>query len=101
VPLIPLACIGADDLFDFVGNPYARGKRWLGRRTVPVPLPARVLPIPHRTSFRFIIGEPIAPHVGPERADDIDALRWLRRETSGALHELIENELARRAGIAL
>jgi 1-acyl-sn-glycerol-3-phosphate acyltransferase len=101
IPLIPLACVGADDLFDFVGNAYSRGKRWLGARGVPVPLPARVLPIPHRTSFRFIVGDPIVPQVGPEAADDIQALRRTRHEVSGALHELIENELARRAGIAL
>ncbi len=101
VPLIPLACVGADDLFDFVGNAYTRGKRWLGGRGLPVPLPARVLPIPHRTSFRFILGEPIVPQVGPEGAEDIQALRRLRHEVSGALHELLENELARRAGIAL
>jgi hypothetical protein len=68
---------------------------------MPVPLPARVLPVPHRTSFRFIFGEPILPHVEPEQADDITALRSLRREVAGALHELLENELARRAGIAL
>jgi 1-acyl-sn-glycerol-3-phosphate acyltransferase len=100
-PLIPLACVGADDLFDFVGNAYVRGKRWLGRRGMPVPLPARVLPIPHRTSFRFIVGEPILPEAAPEQADDPALLRHLRREVAGALHELIENELARRAGIAL
>lgn len=101
VPLIPLACVGADDLFDFVGNAYTRGKRWLGLRDLPVPLPARILPIPHRTSLRFVVGDPIQPHVGPEAENDVAAQRWLRREVAGALHELIENELARRAGIEL
>ncbi|HEX6244903.1 MAG TPA: lysophospholipid acyltransferase family protein [Polyangiales bacterium] len=101
VPLIPLACVGADDLFDFVGNAYARGRRWFGSKQLPVPLPARVLPIPHLTSLRFIVGEPIEPRVPAERAEDLDALRPLRREVAGALHELIENELARRAGIEL
>jgi 1-acyl-sn-glycerol-3-phosphate acyltransferase len=101
-PMIPLACVGADDLFDFVGNAYARGARWLGRRRqLPVPLPARVLPIPHLSPLRFIVGEPIFPGVGPEYADDITALRRLRHEVAGALHELIENELARRAGLEL
>ena len=100
-PLIPLACVGADDLFDFVGNAYARGRRWLGSKTVPVPLPARVLPIPHLTSLRFIVGEPIVPDAGPDRADDESLLKHLRHEVAGALHELIENELARRAGIGL
>jgi 1-acyl-sn-glycerol-3-phosphate acyltransferase len=101
LPLIPLACVGADDLFDFVGNAYARGQRWLGLKNLPVPLPARILPIPHRTSLRFILGEPVIPGVGPELSDDVPSLRWLRREVAGSLHELIENELARRAGIDL
>jgi 1-acyl-sn-glycerol-3-phosphate acyltransferase len=101
VPMLPLACVGADDLFDFMGNAYARGKRWLGVRGLPIPLPTRILPIPHRTSLRFLVGEPILPHVGPEQSDDLKALRWLRREVAGALHELIETELARRAGIEL
>jgi 1-acyl-sn-glycerol-3-phosphate acyltransferase len=101
VPLIPLACVGADDLFDLVGNAYARGRRWFGSRKVPMPLPARVLPIPHLTSLRFIVGEPIQPKLPREHAEDIRALRPLRREVAGALHELIENELARRAGIEL
>lgn len=101
VPLIPLACVGADDLFDFVGNAYARGRRWFGSRTLPVPLPSRVLPIPHLTSLRFIVGEPIPPRVPRECAEEPEALRPLRREVAGALHELIENELARRAGIDL
>jgi 1-acyl-sn-glycerol-3-phosphate acyltransferase len=100
-PLIPLACVGADDLFDFVGNAYTRGARWLGGRNLPVPLPARVLPIPHFSPLRFIIGEPIIPDVPPERADDITVVRRLRHEVAGALHELIENELARRAGLEL
>jgi 1-acyl-sn-glycerol-3-phosphate acyltransferase len=101
-PLIPLACVGADDLFDFVGNAYARGARWLGgRRHVPVPLPARILPIPHFSPLRFIIGEPIVHGLAPEQADDIAVLRRLRHEVAGALHELIENELARRAGLEL
>ena len=101
VPLIPLACVGADDLFDFVGNAYARGKRWLGRENLPIPLPARILPIPHLSSLRFIAGEPIPPRVAPDQFDDPAALHSLRREVAGALHELIEAELARRAGIAL
>ena len=101
VPLLPLACVGADDLFDFVGNAYARGSRWLGLKNFPIPLPARILPIPHRTSLRFIVGEPIFPGVAPDKSEDQPTLRWLRREVAGALHELIEDELARRAGIAL
>jgi hypothetical protein len=64
-------------------------------------LPKRILPIPHRVRLEFVLGDPIAPSVPPEKADDAVALRRLRHEVEGALHEIIENELAKRAGIDL
>ncbi len=100
-PIIPLASIGADDLFDFVGNAYRRGERLLRRPGIPIPLPARILPIPHLVRLRYIFGDPIVPPIGPELANDMDVVRRLRHEVEGALHELIETELARRAGIDL
>lgn len=99
-PIVPLACTGGDELFDFVGNPYERGRRWLGR-AIPIPLPSRILPIPHLVRPHFSFGEAIVPEAGPEGADDYATVRRLRREVEGALHELIENDLARRAGIDL
>ena len=96
-PIVPLACVGSDELFDFVGDAYARGRRWLHTEGIPIPFPSRVLPIPHRVPLRYRIGEPISTRgVDPE---DEGARRRLRRETEGALHELIEDELARRTGI--
>jgi 1-acyl-sn-glycerol-3-phosphate acyltransferase len=99
-PVLPLASLGADDFFDFVGDAFRRGERWLGRADLPIPLPSRVLPIPHRSRMRFVIGEPITPPP-PASADDPHAVRRMRREVEGALHEIIEAELARRAGIEL
>jgi len=98
-PIVPLAALGADDWFDFVGDAYRRGERWLGRRNIPIPLPSRLLPIPHLVRLRYVVGEPILPNVDPALADDDDTVRRLRHEVEGALHELIESELARRAGI--
>jgi 1-acyl-sn-glycerol-3-phosphate acyltransferase len=100
-PIVPLASIGADDLFDFVGNAYRRGERWLRRTGIPIPLPSRILPIPHLAHLCFVFGEPVPPRAPPEKANDPDALRSARREVEGALHELIESELARRVGIEL
>ncbi len=99
-PITPLASIGADDLFDLVGNAYRRGERWLRRSDIPIPLPSRILPIPHFVHFRFVFGEPIPPPCA-EYADDMATVRRLRHEVEGALHELIEIELARRVGIDL
>jgi hypothetical protein len=83
-------------MFDLVGDAYRRGQRWLHRSGIPVP---RILPIPHRVHFSFIFGEAIAPRARPEKAADLAVVRRLRHEVQGALHELIDNELARRIGI--
>jgi 1-acyl-sn-glycerol-3-phosphate acyltransferase len=98
-PIVPLACVGADELFDFVGDAYARGRRWLHVAGIPIPFPSRVLPIPHRVALRYVIGEPILTE-GVDQ-EDAGARRKLRREIAGALHELIEGELARRSGLSL
>lgn len=99
-PILPLAAVGGDELFSLIGNAYQRGERWLHRR-VPIPLPSRILPIPHFVPWRFVLGEPIPPRFSREHANDPAALRQLRHEVEGALHELLEMELARRAGIDL
>lgn len=98
-PLVPLASVGTDDLFDFMGNAYSRGRRWLNS-SLPLPLPTRLLPIPHLVQLRFRFGEPIPCPQGAE-PEDFQAVRRLRREVEGALHELIELELAARCGIDL
>jgi 1-acyl-sn-glycerol-3-phosphate acyltransferase len=98
-PIVPLACVGSDDLFDFVGNAYRRGERLLRRSGVPIPLPSRVLPIPHLVPLRYVFGEPIDPRLDPAQADDDHVVRSLRREVEGALHEILERELAHRIGI--
>lgn len=95
-PLVPLACIGADDVFELVGDPFRRGAKWLHNAGVPIPRPARWLPIPHRARLRYVIGEPIAVD-GIDEHDEARVHR-LRREVEGALHEMIEAELAKRAG---
>jgi len=100
-PIVPVAAIGADDLFDFVGNAYRRGERWLRRSGIPIPLPARILPIPHLVKLRFVVGDAIEPPAPSIHGDDTAAVRRFRREVEGALHELIECELAHRAGIEL
>jgi len=99
-PMVPLASVGTDELFDFVGNAYQRGRRWFHRSSIPIPLPARLLPIPHLVQLRFRVGEPI-PYPEGATPDDFKLVRRLRREAEGALHELIERELAARCGIEL
>ncbi len=98
-PIVPLASIGADDLFDLVGNAYQRGEAWLRRTGVPIPRLSRILPIPHLVRLKFVFGEPIMPRALPEEANDPETGRRLRHEVEGALHEILEGELAKRVGI--
>jgi 1-acyl-sn-glycerol-3-phosphate acyltransferase len=97
-PLVPVAVIGSDELYDFVGNAFQRGRRWLHLPNLPIPWPTHLLPRRKKISFR--IGEAI-PCAEGATADDFHAVRRMRREVEGALHELIELELARRCGIDL
>jgi 1-acyl-sn-glycerol-3-phosphate acyltransferase len=93
-PLVPLVCLGADELFDFVGNAFRRGERLLPHTGIPVPLPRRVLPS-RLAKLRYVIGDPIPP---PSQDDEATVHRY-RREIEGAIHELIEVELGGRLGL--
>jgi hypothetical protein len=57
--------------------------------------------VPHLGRFSFVMGEPITFSPSEQNDDDPGRLRRVRREVEGALHELIECELAKRAGIDL
>ena len=98
-PIVPVASIGADEFFDLIGNAFARGSRWLSGTGIPIPRSAHLLPIPHFVRMKFIIGEPIPPPPPTEGADEEAAVRRLRREVEGALHEMFEHELANRLGL--
>jgi len=98
-PIVPLASIGADEFFDLVGNAFARGNRWLRGAGIPIPRSARLLPLPHLVRMKFILGEPIVPPAPTGGASDEIAVKRLRREVEGALHEMFEQELAARIGL--
>jgi 1-acyl-sn-glycerol-3-phosphate acyltransferase len=95
-PMVPVAVIGTDEMYDFIGNPYRRGRKW--KLPIPLPLPRHILP--RQVEIRFRVGEPVTI---PEHADpeDFRIIRRLRREIEGALHEEIEVELAARCGFDL
>jgi 1-acyl-sn-glycerol-3-phosphate acyltransferase len=93
-PIVPLACIGGDEIFELVGNAFRRGERWFHGLGLPIPRPAHW--IPHAAQLRFVIGEPI-PVADGDPADERQ-LKRLRHEVEGELAELIDCELSRRAG---
>lgn len=93
-PIVPMAMIGADDLFNLVGNAMKRGSRI----HFPIPKPAYGVPIFHPVRLKGIFGEPIVLQANPEQCDDPEVLKRCRREVEGALYEIIDLELAKRAG---
>jgi 1-acyl-sn-glycerol-3-phosphate acyltransferase len=99
-PIVPVASIGADELFDLVGNAFTRGSRWLRRTGIPIPLTSKLIPIPHFVRMKFLVGEPIPPPATAGDPGDVLVHR-VRREVEGALHELFEHELAARVGIQI
>jgi 1-acyl-sn-glycerol-3-phosphate acyltransferase len=99
-PLVPLASLGADDLFDLVGDAFARARKL--HLPFPLPRPAHLVPVPHLRALHFVLGEPIpadAAALGGTPEDEHIARR-LRREVEGAIHEIFEEELERRAKVA-
>jgi 1-acyl-sn-glycerol-3-phosphate acyltransferase len=99
-PIVPLAAVGSDEIFDLVGDAFARSRRLFGRYGFfPLPRPSFGLPIPHFVKLRYVFGAPIELRARPEEADDPEVQRHARLEVEGALQELIDVELARRAGI--
>lgn len=96
-PLVPIAGIGADELFDLVGDAYARGRRFLGI-DFPIPRPAWGLPLLHPHQLSYFIGEPISSRPMPGESED-ETIARIRREVRGALEELIDDALAARVGI--
>ncbi|NUP10006.1 MAG: acyltransferase family protein [Polyangiaceae bacterium] len=95
-PLVPVAGIGADEWVDLVGNPFARGRRWLGR-DFPLVRPRWGIPIVRRRGLQYVIGAPVYPHLLPGESAQAAAVR-VRREARGALEELIDEALAARVG---
>lgn len=96
-PLVPLASLGGDDLFNLVGNAFTRARKL--HLPFPLPRPAHLVPIPHVRALRFVIGESIPVDdvgLGGAEHDDEHLARRLRREVEGAIHEMFEDELARR-----
>jgi 1-acyl-sn-glycerol-3-phosphate acyltransferase len=93
-PIVPLAGVGADEIFELVGDSFARGRKWL-HRDFPLPRPAWGVPIIHFPHLKYIVGEPIPTDPFQGETDEL-AVRRIRREVRGALEELIDDALASR-----
>jgi 1-acyl-sn-glycerol-3-phosphate acyltransferase len=95
--LVPLAGIGAVEVFELVGDAYGRGRRWL-HLDFPIPRPKWGIPIVHLPHLEYVLGESIMAESSPDEPEQT-TVRRLRREVRGALEELIDEALAARAGV--
>lgn len=98
VPVVPVACIGNDDVFRQLRSqqevartlPGRAITRWLGDSYVP-PL---LMPIPRKGLFHYYFGEPI--HLGDGDVDDEAVVADLQRRVQHALVSLLESGRAER-----
>jgi len=103
-PIVPIASIGPEDVFDLVGDPFQRSRRL--HLPFPLPRPAHWLPIPHLAALAYVVSDAVPmPMISFSSSESEDAreqaIRRIRREVEGALHEIFEERLTSRLGFAV
>ncbi|MFM2418912.1 MAG: hypothetical protein RL385_3635 [Pseudomonadota bacterium] len=95
VPIIPVACIGNDDLLMQVVDRDTMRASWLGRLTStiidPEYIPPLYVPRLRPTQFHYFFGEPILPSISAAEASDACAVRGHQERTRIALEALVEH----------
>lgn len=100
VPVVPAACIGIDEMYTVPFDMFELGKRFLGVRSMPLPLAWGMGPLPRLVKLDHWIGEPLVPDVPPEAADDDDAVLAFRDRIIASMEAMIAHGLAVRDGRA-
>jgi 1-acyl-sn-glycerol-3-phosphate acyltransferase len=105
-PIVPIASLGAEDVFDLAGNAFARARSL--HLPFPLPRPLHLLHFAHRSSLRYVISDPIPMPPSPPHPDEHSsasdtaaaaaAARRIRREVEGAIHEVFEDRLMHKVG---
>lgn len=92
VPIVPLVCPRADDIYTVYDNPLTR----FAYRRFHVPVPVFhgrwLTPIPRPAELVFWMGRPIYADVAPDRVSDSDVL-CMRDRVSAAVEELVAQAL--------
>jgi 1-acyl-sn-glycerol-3-phosphate acyltransferase len=95
VPIIPVACIGSDDLLMQVVDRETMRASWLGRLTSSLVgddyIPPLYVPRLRPTQFHYFFGEPILPSAPPEDAADASAVRSHQELARRGLEALVEH----------
>ncbi|MDB4974416.1 MAG: putative acyltransferase [Myxococcaceae bacterium] len=95
VPIVPVACIGADDLFaQLVDSTTMRASlagRFVSRFIKPDYIPPLYLPKLRATQFHYYFGQPIQPVPVPDSDVDETTVRAHQRTVKDALEALIDH----------
>jgi 1-acyl-sn-glycerol-3-phosphate acyltransferase len=97
VPIVPVACIGSDDLFTQVVDSETLRSSFAGRFVTrfikPDYIPPLYLPKLRATQFHYFFGEPIAPVAvrnGAEGSEDEAVVRAHQQTVKAALEALVD-----------
>lgn len=99
VPVVPVACIGIDDLYLVFNDGYEDGRRLFGIKSLPFPLAMGLGPLPFPVRLTSWVGEPILADAPPEAADDPEVLAAFRDRVRLHMEALIEGGLRERRSL--
>jgi 1-acyl-sn-glycerol-3-phosphate acyltransferase len=100
-PVVPVAVVGAEEIYPLVGRIRALGK-WIGAPYLPVtpffPLlgPLGMIPLPTRWMIRF--GKPVVLHAAHQRPDGT-AVRAMAEHLRARVQKMVRQLLRRRTSI--
>jgi hypothetical protein len=88
VPIIPIAALGIDEMYDVVAREPVVGRALLGSPRYDFPIALGVLgtPIPKRVPQQYLVQEPIDTSGDP---DDLDQVERVRAATFDAIDRVL------------
>jgi 1-acyl-sn-glycerol-3-phosphate acyltransferase len=88
VPIVPVACPAADDLYIVLNDGYATAERLFGKSRLPLPLFLGLGPLPLPVRVVHYVGSPIHPTPLPRETGE-ETVERLYRITADAMRSLL------------
>ncbi len=88
VPIVPVACPAADDLYIVLNDGYATAERFFGKSRLPLPLFVGLGPLPLPVRLVHYVGSPIHPTPLPRESGE-QAVERLHRVAEDAMRSLL------------